>query len=216
MFDFKKYKHMSFDLWLTLVKSHPEYKMERAKLLRDFFNISTSDEDILKTVKYYDNAVNKINEVTGGNIMPFEIYSLILTKYGADFDTQKLNDFYLESEKLFLRFPPVLLDHFNEHFFEDATNEGITLNILSNTGFIKGSTLMKFIETTFLKHYFDEYFFSDEYGMSKPNPEFFNVVRDYVDPKVLNHEILHIGDNYNADVLGGKNAGFSTCLVVNK
>ena len=34
-----KYKHISFDLWLTLIKSNPEFKSKRNLLFRDFFEI---------------------------------------------------------------------------------------------------------------------------------------------------------------------------------
>lgn len=42
--EFNKYKHISFDLWLTLIKSNPEYKIKRNLLFREFFSVDIAIE----------------------------------------------------------------------------------------------------------------------------------------------------------------------------
>ena len=51
---------------------------------------------------------------------------------------EKLNEFYNKSEELFLEYKPVVILKIFMFFFEDIKNQGKTINILSNTGFIKG------------------------------------------------------------------------------
>ena len=219
MVNLNDYDHISFDLWLTLIKSNPEYKMKRVQLTKSFFGIEVDDKEFFEVFTHYDKNSNRINEVTGGNIHPLAIYSFVLARYGVKPTSDKMIEFYDETEKLFLDNPPVLLNHFDENFFIEAMNKGITMNILSNTGFIKGSTLHKFLESIGYDSYFNVEFYSDEHNMSKPNPEFFNLVADYVrhetNKEYVPSRILHVGDNHLADVLGAEKVGFSTYYIEN-
>ena len=78
------YKHISFDLWLTLIKSNPNYKSKRNQLFKDFFEIEYDIEIVSQKVRYYDVVCNSINEKTGKNIDTDEIYLLILSSLGYD------------------------------------------------------------------------------------------------------------------------------------
>ena len=144
--DHQKYSHISFDLWLTLIKSNPEFKTKRDILLRDFFNVNHSIEEVSKVVRYYDILCNQINEHTGLNIDTNEIYYLILNKLNVeigDVDSISLARFYDETENLFFKYKPVLLFPRIQELFDEIRLENKTMNILSNTGFIKGRTLKK-------------------------------------------------------------------------
>ena len=62
------------------------------------------------------------------------------------------------------------------------------------------------------KHFFDDIFISEEIGFSKPEPEIF----EYSVKKLGDfekNEILMIGDNLVADIMGGINFGVDTCWV---
>lgn len=213
--DLDTIKHVSFDLWLTLIKSNPEFKLKRANLFREFFNIEVSLEEINKDIRYYDTVCNNINETTGLNIDTLEIYLLILSKYGIKTDLEILNQFYKETEDLFFAFKPTLLTHFDLVFFEELKAKGITVNILSNTGFIKGETLRKFISELPFSHCIDFQLYSDEEEISKPNPLFFQKVKDRLGDDVLQEHILHIGDNQRADLQGALEVGFKAYLIEN-
>lgn len=215
--DIHNHCHFSFDLWLTLIKSHPEFKTKRVELFSSFFTIDKPIIEVAKTVKYYDDLSNTINEVTGGNIDTFEMYLLILGALDVDvkqLDKEKLESFYLKSEELFLEYKPVIIFENIKEFFDQIKNEGKTVNILSNTGFIKGKTMRKFLIQEELDQYIDFHIYSDEINISKPNPLIFQEVKNNLKDRDLPmHRILHIGDNPVADYKGAKDFGFSAHLL---
>lgn len=215
--DIHNHCHFSFDLWLTLIKSHPEFKTKRVELFSSFFDVDKPIEDVAKTVKYYDDLCNTINEVTGGNIDTFEIYLMILGALNIDIkllNKEKLNEFYIKSEALFLEYKPVIIFENIHDFFDDIKNQGKTINILSNTGFIKGKTMRKFLIHENLDQYIDFHIYSDEINCSKPNPLIFQEVKNKIkDQDIPMHQILHIGDNPVADYKGAKDFGFSAYLL---
>ena len=215
--DIHNHCHFSFDLWLTLIKSHPEFKTKRVELFTSFFNVDQPIGEVAKTVKYYDDLCNTINEVTGGNIDTFEIYLMILSALNVDvrqLDKNKLETFYLKSEELFLEYKPVVIFENIKEFLDQIKNQGKTINILSNTGFIKGRTMRKFLIQEELDQYIDFHIYSDEINISKPNPLIFQEVKNNLkDQELPMHHILHIGDNPVADYMGAKDFGFSAHLL---
>ena len=69
------YKHYSFDLWLTLIKSNPNFKKERALFFHKNFNSKKKNiEEIEKIFRQVDIICNSINEKTGKNIDADEMY----------------------------------------------------------------------------------------------------------------------------------------------
>ncbi|MBP2618939.1 HAD family hydrolase [Chryseobacterium jejuense] len=215
--DIHNHCHFSFDLWLTLIKSHPEFKTKRVELFSSFFNVDAPIEVVARTVKYYDDLCNTINEVTGGNIDTFEIYLMILGALNIDvklLNKEKLNEFYVKSEELFLEYKPVVIFENIHDFFDEIKNQGKTINILSNTGFIKGKTMRKFLIHENLDQYIDFHIYSDEINCSKPNPLIFQEVKNNLkDQDLPLHQILHIGDNPVADYKGATDFGFSAYLL---
>ncbi len=215
--DIHRHYHFSFDLWLTLIKSHPEFKAKRVELFSSFFNVGKTIDEVAKAVKYYDDLCNNINEVIGGNVDTFEIYLLILNSLNVDIkqlNQDNLNEFYQKSEDLFLEYKPVVIFDELHNFFDEIKNQGKTINILSNTGFIKGKTMRKFLMNENLDQYIDFHIYSDEIKCSKPNPLVFQEVKNQIRNQELQMEqILHIGDNPIADYKGAKDFGFSAHLL---
>ena len=107
--DYKGFKHISFDLWLTLIKSNPEFKIKRNLLFKDYFEIESPIEKVSQQLRYYDVVCNTINERTGLNIDTNEIYLFILASLDVPIQgiqLSKLEGFYTESERLFLSYKP--------------------------------------------------------------------------------------------------------------
>ena len=211
-------RHVSFDLWLTLIKSHPEFKDRRNKLFKDFFDIPNDIEEVAKAIRHFDVFCNDTNQRTGLNFDTFEIYYLILDNLQMDLDAisiDKLAVFYQKCESLFLEYKPFLIIKDIENIFENLKNKGISINILSNTAFIKGSTLRKLLEYYGLTPYFDFQLYSDETGFSKPNPKMFDMVFEQAKNKnlIAKNQIMHIGDNKIADYNGAIKFGFNALLV---
>jgi putative hydrolase of the HAD superfamily len=216
--NYKNYSHLSFDLWLTLIRSNPEFKKKRNLLFKDFFEINSSIERVNEVVRYYDVLCNSINEKTGLNLNTYEIYYLILNALEVDLNvngTERLGEFYNETEKLFLNYKPELIFPDIKLQFQKMTTEGKSINILSNTGFINGKTLRNILSFYELEDFISFQIYSDEVGYSKPNNEIFQLVFDQVNKtrETQKKEILHIGDNSIADYNGAVNFGFDAHLL---
>jgi putative hydrolase of the HAD superfamily len=201
-----------------LIKSNPEYKTKRNNLFRDFFKVDQSIEKVAESIRKFDVLCNNVNEKTGKNFDTFEIYYLILNDLGVDifdFDSKKLQDFYNETEEILLLCKPILINSEISTVFSKIISENKTINILSNTAFIKGQSLRKVLEHYELSQYFAFQLYSDETGISKPNPQFFQKVYDEVLAKksIEKSQIVHIGDNKIADYQGALQFGFSAILI---
>ena len=216
--EYSQYKHLSFDLWLTLIKSNPEFKNKRNLLFKDFFEVDCSIEKVTEVVRYYDVLCNNINEKTGLNIDTFEIYYLILNALNVninDIEIGKLSQFYKETELLFMKFKPYLIYPKIQLLFKEIVEQEKTISVLSNTAFIKGVTLRKLISYYELENFFSFQIYSDETGFSKPNKEIFQLVYNQIEilKSVEKKEVLHIGDNKIADYNGAIEFGFDALLI---
>lgn len=216
--EYSKYKHLSFDLWLTLIKSNPEFKNKRNLLFKDFFEVDCSIGKVTEVVRHYDVLCNNINEKTGLNIDTFEIYYLILNALNVkinDVGIEKLIAFYKETESLFMKFKPDLIYPKIQLIFEKIVEQEKTISILSNTAFIKGDSLRKLMSHYELDNYFSFQIYSDETGFSKPNKEIFQLVYNGIksSQSIEKKEVLHIGDNKIADYNGAIEFGFNALLV---
>ena len=99
-------------------------------------------------------------------------------------------------------------------FLKQITEQGKTVSILSNTAFIKGSSLRKLMAFYELESYFSFQIFSDETGYSKPNQMIFQLVYDEIKKinSIAKNEVLHLGDNKIADYHGALQFGFDALL----
>lgn len=218
--DLYKYKHISFDLWLTLIKSNPEFKNRRNLLFKDYFAIEKPIEEVASVIRKFDILTNSINEKAGKNFDTFEIYYLILDALGMDIelcDNSSLGGFYSLTEELLMQYKPVLLHDYIPSFFEKLHAEGITMNILSNTAFIKGSSLRKVISRYGLDNYFSFQLYSDETGFSKPSMHMYQRAYEEIQKigATAKDEVLHIGDNIVSDYHGALAFGFKAHLITN-
>ena len=216
--EYSEYQHLSFDLWLTLIKSNPEFKNKRNLLFKDFFEVEYSIEKVTEVVRYYDVLCNNINEKTGLNIDTFEIYYLILNALNVninDIEIEKLSQFYDETELLFMKFKPDLIYPKIQLLFKEIVEQEKTISILSNTAFIKGVTLRKLISYYELENFFSFQIYSDETGFSKPNKEIFQLVYNQIESlkSIAKKEVIHIGDNKIADYNGAIKFGFNALLI---
>lgn len=213
------YKHISFDLWLTLIKSNPQFKLERNRLFKDFFRIEKPLEEVNAVIRKYDILTNYINERVGKNFDTLEIYLLILDALGENLDKyeiEEFNIFYNLSEELLMKHKPILLDEKLPQLLEGLKSEGKSMNILSNTAFIKGKSLKKIMEHYGMDKFFSFQIYSDEAGVSKPNRLIYQIAYDEIVKinDIAKSEIIHVGDNRNSDYEGAKNFGFHAHLIV--
>ena len=68
------------------------------------------------------------------------------------------------------------------------------------------------LERTGLRKYFEQLFISEELGAYKPDPEFFRRAFARIDGFDPNCALM-VGDSITSDMLGGKQAGLTTCWI---
>lgn len=213
-------RHVSFDLWMTLVRSHPVFKGKRAALFRTFFELEAYPPERVEAVfRETDLLINAMNEVTGRNVHTFEMYLLCLHLLGRDIKlvhTDKLEQFYSLSETLFFQYPPLPLYNDTHRLLSALHAQGITSSLLSNTGFIQGRTLRNLMKHLGWDVYFSFQLYSDETGYSKPSDIMFNRLLEAagtLHTSLQPSQVWHLGDNPVADVQGAQQLGIKASLV---
>jgi putative hydrolase of the HAD superfamily len=216
------YKHYSFDLWLTLIKSNPTFKQERTRFFYENFNSKRKGLDEIAVIfRQVDLMVNAINEKTGKNVDADEMYLMVISLINNhDFNFHDVDLQLLEADMealLFEHLPLVYCDN-SLSVLSKIKEDGLSsVNILSNTGFIKGKSLRKVIHHLGIDQFIDFILYSDEVRMSKPNAGFFKLMLDTIDkerhPELVLDEIIHVGDNPHADILGAKSVGIKSMLI---
>jgi putative hydrolase of the HAD superfamily len=216
------YKHYSFDLWMTLIKSNPVFKQERTRFFYDNFNQgSKTIEEINAIFRRVDLMCNAINEKTGGSIASEEMYLMVISEmndYSNAFENINLIALYTEMEQLLFKYMPlVYCNNTAQVLSKIKQQEDVTVSLLSNTAFVKGSSLRQVLKHIGLDGYFDFQLYSDETGFSKPNKQMFHLMLNGVaavrDNVVNTNEIVHIGDNVLADVHGANATGIHGILI---
>lgn len=216
------YKHYSFDLWLTLIKSNPAFKAERAKHFYTHYNfLNKSLEEVSAVFRSVDLMVNSINEKTGKNIDAEEMYLMVMSiinDYSTDFSGFDVQTLYDDMEVLVLEHMPLVYCSSSLEVLYKLKESGLsTTSLLSNTGFIKGVTLRKILAHLKLDELLDFQLYSDEVRMSKPNSLFFQLMLDSIDKNkhisLLPADVIHVGDNPHADVKGAEALGINSLLI---
>jgi len=213
-------RHYSFDLWLTLIKSNPQFKQQRSLVFHQEYNaLNKSLEEVQHIFRQVDIMCNNINETTGKNVDAEEMYLMVISLVNEnkfDLGDIDINALYLRMETLLFEFLPLIYsDETIDVLAYVKGKPDCTTNILSNTGFIKGVTLRKVLEQLNIAQYFDFQLYSDEAGLSKPNKAFFQLLLDEIAAirEIELNQIIHIGDNIKTDILGAENMSIKSLQV---
>ena len=218
------YRHYSFDVWLTLIRSNPDFRRERTAYFAEHFNpLGRLLVDVDLIVRDVDVACTRINELVGKNIDPLELFLLMAHRLGVDlacFTSERLEKIHFDLGELFRIYPPRLIDERVPDILRELKVRGATLSLLSNTGLIRGVLLRQFWDEIGLGDVFDFQLYSDEVCLSKPNPELYALLCQHA-RQLPEHrsaelqlvDILHVGDNPVADYAGAVTAGLSASLL---
>ncbi len=216
------YRHYSFDLWLTLIKSNPAFKTTRTRYFHQHFNAKQKTiEEVAFVFRQVDLMCNSINEHTGGNIDAEEMYLMVISLLNGceesikDVDIKRL---YEKMENLVLEYMPLLYSEQTAEILSILKEKsGASFSLLSNTGFIKGHTLRKVLKILKIDFLFDHQMYSDEEGMSKPNRALYERmiawVQKFYGGSMERNQIIHIGDNAYADLEGARAVRIDGLLV---
>jgi putative hydrolase of the HAD superfamily len=232
------YAHYSFDLWMTLIRSNPQYKYERARVIRERYNpAGRTLEEVVAVFRQVDLLANTINERTGRQLRAEELYLWVIglaagplggiagpSAGAAISDTAAAeaiaginpDGLYDEMEAVALAYPPQIYEAATLPTLEKLKRSDVTFSLLSNTAFVKGRTLRKMFKGLGLEGLFAFELFSDEAGLSKPNRAFFQLMLDQVSQTrgpIPLEAIVHIGDNPVADEAGARAMGIPAILI---
>lgn len=222
MLQMPRYQHYSFDLWLTLIRSNPVFKAERTRYFHQHFNTrQKSVEEVAAIFRQVDIMCNNINERTGGNIDAEEMYLMVISQindYSISLKEIDIHALYETMEELLMNHMPLVYCPDTAGILQQIRQqENTTVSLLSNTGFIKGSTLRKVLNHLALDTCLDYQFYSDEEGMSKPNKAFYQRMIDRITHHHNNNiplsSMIHIGDNPHADQEGAHAMGMNSLLI---
>lgn len=205
-------KHCSFDLWMTVIKSNPNFKPQLIALLsKELKQPHEYVELLLRNMKYY---YIQLDEITGRHSDFIEQMHYLYSHCNIRLTKEELEEksliVYSKIEEIFLNDPPSLFDEYTKDVLQTLKDKEVTTNILSNTGIIQGRTLTKALNLLKADDLFNELIYSDECGYAKPNEEIFKKIykywdddsfykQNFLDNDIYEENILHIGDNIIAD-----------------
>jgi putative hydrolase of the HAD superfamily len=214
----KNIAHISFDFWNTLGFSNPNFKKNRSLLMSKLIGQSQINvKEIESAFKEVGDSYNSQLEQTGEIKTPDKLYKQVFEKLYSE-QILEYNEITSQINSLFHIYPPLIPYDFLIDLFVKLESLGVTLSITSNTAFITGEEIKRFLDLSGILNYFAFTTFSDEIGVAKPHEEIFHKV--FLQVKIINNtrtiskkNCLHIGDNYNTDYLGSLNFGFQSILI---
>ncbi len=214
-------QHYSFDLWLTLIKSNPDHKRQRANYFYENWNPQNKPIEAVEELVFgVDRWGNHYNEITGHCINHGFMFGLVLQQMGVphrEITPEVLQEVKNQVAHVFSNYPPSLFDDNLPNKFQDLRDRGCTLNLSSNTGFANGRQLRPILDALGIGSYFNFWVFSDEIHYSKPDQQFFEAVWRGIEALypvgLAKNQVLHVGDNPFADVTGAEKFGFNTLLL---
>lgn len=209
-------KHISLDLWNTLLISNPIFSNKRVDYFSQKYFKDINKNLIRKRIEKIGIETDRTNMTFGISISSESMYKKLFSEIGGLPNRKELEKIYLDLEIIFLEDLPKAMYEIDVlvKCFEELKLKGYSLNISSNTAFIKGKTLIKVLESLQIKKYFDFFIFSDEIKLSKPSTKFFDcLISNCKKLDVDRDNITHIGDSLKADIFGAQQSKIKSIYV---
>lgn len=203
-------QHISFDFWNTIVRPNPLFKEKRAELIGTLFNNQFSKYEIDSAFSKIGKKYNEHQQAGNSAIPPLHLLKSVLNeiKPNSNFNLIELHN---QINILFLAYPPFIEPSFYD-IIDLINKKGKTCSITSNTAFISGSVIIKYLENCNLLHHFSFTIFSDEFGFGKPSSKIFDHLNNIAiefESVIDRTNILHIGDNFESDCNGAIKSGLT-------
>ena len=200
-------KHISFDVWNTLISANPRYAEERTEIIAYFAGVSprVAGEAYRHVKKILDE--NAANMVCGD-----EYHAWYALGRHLNVDRKAAEQMKKYCEQAFLAHPPTIHEDLLGHLMVLAWQ--YELSIKSNTNFIPGHVLAQAVGFDRMP-WWSFMHFSDQHSLCKPDPLFFALTfLACKDEEICNDEILHVGDS---EIFDGKcvDIGFKFCHIKN-
>jgi len=200
------YKYLLWDIDGTIVDFLTAEKAAIKTLFREFELGECTDEMVSR---YSEINVRYWEMLERGEMTKPEI---LIGRFREFFQAEGLD--VTVAEAFNLRYQIALGDTvaFYDHAFELLT--GLKDEHYIQAAITNGTKIAqtKKLKTSKLDTIFDEVFISEDVGAEKPDPKFFDVVKENLHfTEEMKAEILVIGDSLTSDIWGGIMAGFDTC-----
>lgn len=210
-------KHVTIDVWGTIIKSNPEYGKNKALYLKKKFSLPHSPEEILRLWRRVDGYFSERDVKTGKyGLLEDRLLSILSILGISPMTAGDLGELHQDLCALFLQSMPTLYSEDTYNVLADINNRaGVeSMTIVSNTGTIQGKQLRLVLQHLNIDRMFDSQMYSDEQGVSKPSTEMFQrVATTYASANYDGSEFLHIGDDLIADGVGARRAGFKHFII---
>lgn len=199
---------VTFDLWDTLVTDRDLAHRQglRAARLREMLaplGVYPDDEELARA---FDRSWDNFDRVWNGEHRTpttAESTDVVLASLGVSAAAAVRGRITRLMEDLVLEVPPVPVQGAADVVAELATR--YRLGLISDTGLSPGRSLREVLGRLGLLRYFDFLYFSDEGGMSKPDPRVFAFVLRQLGARP--DEAAHVGDIARTDIEGARRAG---------
>jgi putative hydrolase of the HAD superfamily len=207
---------VNFDFWSTLYfedeSNIDKSNKKRASYINDLalkYGKILTEEAILEAIKFEQRAFYEVWLNEHKTILPETRLKMCLNRLTLNISDEDFKTLSEQVENIFFDYPPLITVNVKK-VLEYLTNNGITLGIISDTGYTKGVLLKKLMEKEGILKYFNIFSFSDETGVAKPQPKAFEAIFDNVN--ISPQDSLHIGDVEKTDIKGACNFGMYACL----
>lgn len=211
----KRYDAVFFDMGFTLVDFYPSVLELNRRAFQEI-GVSVSAEELLRAWQtvdrdFYRDKATMTFEPTEAydNAWELEYRRRILHELGIDDENLahilREKEAVIYSEPGAMRLYPEVLAVLTE-----LRERGYRLGIISNWSW----NLKQRCQQVGIADYFDLILASAYAGCYKPNPAIFRRALDSL--QVTPQRAIHVGDDYEADVLGAQSAGLDSVLIYRK
>jgi len=196
---------VTFDLWNTLLCDR-QYGDYRIDLLMQILRNEGSPRDRNGVEATYQSAMNLLNEAwkkERRHIPVVELTEFILSELDVDLPTELKSVLVKSFEEVIFNDPPPLVK--DAGMVLKSLHNHFKIGLISNAGVTPGRNLRRVLNDHGVLQYFRCTVFSDEVGYHKPHPTIFRKAVEELQVKAS--ETLHVGDLFEADVIGAKAMG---------
>jgi putative hydrolase of the HAD superfamily len=211
---------VTFDLWQTLIFDKPEDDgvrgQKRCENLQRVLSGLGIALPLIDLQRAHEESASPFQGIwkKNGHISTIDQIQLIVQlasgrtiDLGGDSRTvEMLQSAYVDP---LFAFPPRLNEDARETL-EALRGRVHKIGLISNTGRSPGVAMRRLMENLGILELFDATIFSDEAECRKPNRRIFDLAARELGAKP--EDIVHIGDNPEADIWGAKQAGMSAVL----
>lgn len=211
---------VTFDLWQTLILDEPERDEVRSRMRYEGLHKALINLGVhlpLQDLKKgYEESASRLQAIWRRNedIEMLEQIRIIMelaskppipipTEPGA---VESLEQAYVDS---LFTFPPKLNPEALE-VLQTIRGWGLKIGLISNTGRSPGAALRQLLENYGVLKFFDSTVFSNETGFRKPDRRIYEQAARGLGVEL--QEIVHIGDDPEADIWGAKQVGVRALL----